>query len=159
VITGTPPALALGTQDAVVDSVDLAWDVYSDPTFPVDHDGSWPSFSSLPSDSFPVIRRNGDFSPNWTHSGRGVLIVTGTLRIPIFSFWYWQGIVMARDVDDVPRWAFWTLQGTLVTGLESPMPDWEVESGNVDYHSCYVTWAGYSLAHLSPLKNSWWEVN
>lgn len=157
VIAGSPAGLPLLSHEAIVDSVGLAWEVYSDPTFPVDFDGSWPNFASLPSDSFPVIRRNGDFYPNWMRSGRGVLIVTGVLRIPIFSFWYWDGIVMAGDVGDIPDWAFWTLEGALVAGMGSAMPDLDMGSGNVDYHSCYVTWAGNSLAHLSPLANSWWE--
>lgn len=158
-ILGSPVGLALGSSANVADSIRLAWDVYSDPTFPVDYDGSWPGYSSLPSDSFPVVRWNGDFSPNWTRSGRGVLIVTGTLRIPIFSFWYWTGLVIAGDLENVPEFAFWTLQGALVAGQGTTMSDWDMESGNVDYHSCYVTWAGYSLAHLSPMSNSWWEAN
>ena len=157
VIAGSPPGLTLGPIANIVDSVGLAWDVYSDPTFPVDHDGTWPSFASLPSDSFPVIRWNGDFSPNWTRSGRGALIVTGTLRIPDFSFWYWNGLVMAGDLQDVSTNGFWTLQGALVSGQGASMSNWDMANGNIDYHSCYVTWAGYSLAHLSPLNNSWWE--
>ena len=156
-VVGNPAGLTLGPFSNVVDSVDLAWDVYSDPTFPVDHDGTWPNFSYLPSDSFPAIRWTGDFSPNWTRSGRGVLIVTGTLRIPDFSFWYWNGLVIAGDVQDVGQWGFWTLQGALVSGLASSMSNWDMANGNIDFHSCYVSWAGFSLAHLSPLSNSWWE--
>ncbi len=157
VIVGSPPGLTLGNFSAVVDSVGLAWDVYSDPTFPVDFDDAWPNFSSLPSDSFPVLRQNGDFAPNWTRSGRGVLIVTGTLRIPNFSFWYWDGIVMAGDLADVPQWGFWTLEGALVAGQGSAMSNWDMDNGNIDYHSCYVLKAGLSLAHLTPASNSWWE--
>jgi len=156
-IVGNPAGLTLGPFSNVVDSVGLAWDVFSDPTFPVDYDDSWPNFSSLPSDSFPVLRQNGDFSPNWTRSGRGVLIVTGTLQIPNFSFWYWNGIVLAGDLQDVGPWGYFTLEGALVAGQGAAMSNWDMRNGNIDYHSCYVSWAGLSLAHLSPLANSWWE--
>ena len=157
VISGNPAGLTLGNFANVVDSVGLAWDVYRDPTFPVDFDGTWPNFASIPSDSFPVIRRTGNFSPNWTRSGRGVLIVTGTLIIPDFSFWYWNGIVVAGDLQDVGQWGYWTLEGALVAGQGAAMSNWDMENGNIDYHSCYVRWAGYSLAHLSRMPNSWWE--
>jgi hypothetical protein len=157
VISGDPPGLPLGNFDTVVDSVGLAWDVYGDPTFPVDFDDTWPNFASLPGDSFPVIRRTGDFSPNWTRSGRGVLIVTGTLMIPDFSFWYWNGIVVAGDLQDVGQWGFWTLEGAMVAGQGSAMSSWDMENGDIDYQSCYVTWAGRSLAHLSKISGSWWE--
>lgn len=158
VIEGNPAGLTLGNFDGVVDAVGLAWDVYSDPTFPVDFDDSWPNFASLPSDSFPVIRRNGDFSPNWTRSGRGVLIVTGTLQIPNFSFWHWDGIVMAGDLQDVPPNGAWSLAGALVAGQGASMSNWDLQNGSISYHSCLVTKAGYSLAHLTPLPGSWWEV-
>lgn len=158
VITGDPEGLTLGNFENLVDSVGLAWDIYSDPTFPVDYDDSWPNFAALPSDSFPVIRRTGDFSPNWTRNGRGVLIVTGTLMIPNFSLWHWNGIVLAGDVEDVGPLAIWTLEGALVAGQGSAMSNWNMENGNVDYHSCFVIRAGYSLAHLSPLTHSWWEA-
>jgi hypothetical protein len=157
VISGNPPELTLGSFANVVDSVGLAWNVYTDPTFPVDFDDTWPNFASLPSDSFPVIRRTGDFSPNWTRSGRGVLIVTGTLRIPDFSFWYWNGIVLAGNLQDVGQSGYWTLEGALVAGQGAAMPNWDLQNGSVDYHSCYVSWAGRSLAHLSKVPNSWWE--
>jgi hypothetical protein len=157
VIQGNPPGLIVGNFGAVVDSVGLAWDVYSDPSFPVDFEDSWPDFSSLPPDSFPVLRRNGDFAPDWTRSGRGVLIVTGTLSIPNNSFWHWKGIVMAGDLSDVAHAGEWTLEGALVAGQESAMSNWDMTNGNVAYHSCNVARAGFSLAHLTPVPGSWWE--
>lgn len=157
VIQGSPPGLILGNFDAVVDSVGLAWDVYSDPTFPVDFEDTWPNFSSLPPDSFPVLRQNGDFAPDWTRSGRGVLIVTGTLTIPTNSFWHWRGIVMTGDLSDVAHDAEWTLEGALVAGQGSAMSNWDMAGGHVVYHSCNVARAGFSLAHLTPVPGTWWE--
>ncbi|MFC1575416.1 hypothetical protein ACFL5A_02055 [Gemmatimonadota bacterium] len=154
-LVGSPTDLTLGS--GVVDAVGMAWDVFSDPTFPVDNDGTWPNFASIPSDSFPVIRVNGDFSPNWTRSGRGVLIITGALRIPTWSFWNWTGLVVAGSIGNVGRWNYFTVQGALVGGLGTPMDRLDLDNGNIDYHSCYVSWAGASLRHLSAMGNSWWE--
>ena len=158
VISGSPQWINLNNFANVVDSVDTAWDVYSDPNFPVDYDDSWPNFSSLPSDSFPVVRVNGNFSPSWSKWGRGVLIVTGDLRINQWSFWTWYGIILAGDINNIHRNSFANIQGTLVGGQGSSMGNnWDIEGGTIQYHSCYVEKAGLSLAHLTPMENSWWE--
>ena len=50
------------------------------------------------------------------------------------------------------------IYGVLVGGMGSQMDnDWNIEGGTFQYHSCYVEAAGTSLAHLSPMENSWWE--
>ena len=155
-LVGSPTNLTLGSD--VVNQVGMAWEVYSDPTFPVDYDDTWPNFSFLPSDSFPVVRVSGNFSPNWTRSGRGVLIITGELRVPTWGFWTWEGLVIAGSIQNVGRYDYFTVQGTLVGGLGTPMSNLDMDNGNLDYHSCYVAWAGAALAHLSAMGNSWWEV-
>lgn len=157
IIDGAPPGLTLGNFANVLDSVDTAWDVYSDPTFPVEYDDVWPNYYSLPSDSFPVVRVNGDFSPNWSRWGRGVLIVTGTLYLNRWSFWTWYGIVLAGDVNDVHEFSFGNIYGALVAGQGSQMGNWDIDGTTIRYHSCYVEQAGLSLAHLTPVENSWWE--
>jgi len=160
VITGNPQWINLAQFAVVVDSVDTAWDVYSDPDFPVDYDDSWPGsawFNAHP-DSFPVVRVNGNFSPSWSKWGRGVLIVTGELRINQWSFWTWHGIILAGDIANVDRRSYSNIHGTLVVGMGSQMRNnWDIDGGTFQYHSCYVEKAGISLAHLSPMENSWWE--
>lgn len=156
-VVGAPQDLTLGPFATVVDSVDTRWDVYSDPTFPVDYDDQWPNFYSMPSDSFPVVRINGDFAPNWSRWGRGVLIVTGTLYINNWTWWSWSGIILAGDVANVGRYSFANIFGTLVAGQGDQMGNWDIEGGTFRYHSCYVERAGLALAHLTPVKNSWWE--
>ncbi len=158
VISGSPAALPSGTFQAAVDTVGFDWSIFSDPTFPVDYDGTWPNFWSLPADSFPVVRVNGDLSASWSRWGRGVLIVTGRLRIPDLSFWHWNGIVVAGAIDNVATWGWFDLRGTLVGGLGAPMGILVLARGNLYAHSCYVERAGLSLAHLTPLGNSWWEA-
>lgn len=158
VITGSPQWINLANFATVVDSVDTAWDVYSDPNFPVDYDDSWPNFSSLPSDSFPVVRVNGNFTAGIARGGRGVLIVTGRLSINQWSFWTWHGIILAGDVANVDRRSYANIRGILVAGQGSQMRNnWDIDGGTFQYHSCYVEKAGISLAHLSPMENSWWE--
>lgn len=157
VISGSPPWIALSNFENVVDSVDTAWDVYSDPDFPVDFDDVWPNFYSLPSDSFPVVRVNGNFSPSLSKGGRGVLIVTGELRLNRLALWSWQGIVLAGDINNVHHQSFSTIYGTLVGGQGASMGNWDIDGSTFRYHSCYVEKAGLSLAHLSPMDNSWWE--
>lgn len=156
-VVGTPQDMTLGPFATVVDSVDTAWDVYSDPNFPVDYDNRWPNFYSMPSDSFPVIRVNGDFAPNWSRWGRGVLIVTGTLHINNWTWWSWSGIILAGDLADVGQYSFATILGTLVAGQGSQMGNRDIDGGTFRYHSCNVERAGLALAHLTPVENSWWE--
>jgi len=159
-ITGYPTQwLALSNFNSVVDSVDTAWDVYSDPTFPVDFDDDWPGsswFNAHP-DSFPVVRVNGNFTPSWSQWGRGVLIVTGELRLDAWKWWTWYGIILAGDIDDIDQRSYSTIYGTLVGGQGSSMGNWDIEGSTIRYHSCFVESAGLSLAHLSPMDNSWWE--
>lgn len=156
-LVGSPQGLTPGSFDAVVDSVGLRWDVLSDPNFPVEFDDSWPNFWSLPPDSFPVVRVNGDFAPGWSRWGRGVLIVTGELRIPSFHFWFWDGLVLAGDVQSMGEWDFFLLRGALVSGQGTAMDHWTMERGYILYDACKVEKAGMSLAHLTPVENSWWE--
>lgn len=156
-VVGNPAGVTLGSFAAVVDSVDTAWDVYSDPTYPVDFEDVWPNFYSLPSDTFPVIRINGNFSPNWSRWGRGVLIVTGSLNINNWTWWSWSGIIIAGDMTDIDRYSYATIYGALISGQGSQMGNWDIEGGNLYYHSCYIEEAGKSIAHFVPMDNSWWE--
>jgi hypothetical protein len=156
-IVGSPQWFGVGNFATVTDSVDTRWDVYSNPDFPVDYDDVWPSFGSLPSDSFPVVRVNGNFSPNWSKWGRGVLIVTGDLNLNAWTFWTWYGIILVGDINNINRNSYGNIYGALVGGMGSQMGNWDIEGSTIQYHSCYVESAGLSLAHLSPMENSWWE--
>lgn len=62
----------------VYDSVGLRWDVLTDPNFVVEFEDEMPDFSALPSDSYPVVRYNGDPYAEDAEDGRGVLIVRGS---------------------------------------------------------------------------------
>lgn len=136
------------------DSVDLRWDVLSDPTFPVDFEGTPPSWASLPVDSFPVSRVNGYFNPGSSWNGRGVLIVNGELDAG--SSFQWNGIILAGAVDDIHEG---TIRGMLIAGLDGPNPYSTVYwRGSIRYYSCYVYEANESLSYLELLPDTEFEV-
>jgi hypothetical protein len=163
VITGSPEGVNLNNYDGVADSIQLAWDIYSDPDFPVDFDGSFPGifWHAVYPDSFPVVRYDGDLTPRWwRHNGRGVLIIDGELRDRNNGRWEWDGIVIARDMKDITdNRAFDSIRGALVVGPGAAMSNTrlDVEEAGIYYHSCNVIAAGASLAHMEPVSNSWWE--
>ncbi|NNM07140.1 MAG: hypothetical protein HKO65_18755 [Gemmatimonadetes bacterium] len=152
-LLGAPPHHAMGSFKNVVEAAEVPWDVLTDSQFPVDHDGSWPDFSSLAGSSSPVIRVNGDFAPTSYHNGHGVLIVTGSLTIPPASGWHWRGIVMAGALEDVGPDGVFTVEGMLVAGQGAPMGRLTLDAGRILYHSCYAAWAGFALAHLTAVTS------
>ena len=143
-----------GGYTQMLDSIGLRWDVLSDPEFPVDYDDVWPNFSSLPSDSFPVVRRTGWTTANGVH-GRGVLIVDGMFDGG--SDFSWRGIIIAKDVDDYIEG---DLFGILVGGLEANnFYDTIWWRGDAEYHSCNVYKANESLSYLELIENTFFEAN
>ena len=156
-ILGSPTDLTLGSFQDVLDAVGSPWDALTDPEFPMEFDGSWPNFSSLGSGSFPVIRVSGNFLPTAAESGQGVLIITGDLGIPANSGWHWKGIVLAGGLRDFGPDALFTLEGMMVAGQGSSMTNWDMDNGQILYNSCYASWAGASLAHLTAVRGGWWE--
>lgn len=138
----------------IYDSVGLRWDVLSDPTFPVDFEGTPPVWASLPADSFPVSRVNGYFNPGSSWNGRGVLIVNGELDAS--SAFAWDGIILAGSMDDIHEG---TVRGMLIAGLDGPNPYTTVYwRGTIRYYSCYVYEANESLSYLELLPNTMFEA-
>ncbi len=139
----------------IYDSVDIRWDVISDPAFPVDFDGVQPNWASLPSDSFPVVRVHGYFNPGSSWSGRGLLIVNGELDAS--SSFSWNGIILAGSVDDIHEG---TVRGMLVAGLDGPNPYTTVYwRGTIRYYPCHVYKANESLSYLELIDNTLFETN
>ncbi len=137
------------------DSIGLRWDVLSDPTFPVDCEGTPPTWASLPTDSFPVSRVNGYVNPGSSWNGRGVLIVNGELDAG--SSFTWNGIILAGSVDDINEG---TIRGMLVAGLDGANPYATVQwRGTLRYHYCNVTGANESLSYLELLADTEFEAN
>ncbi|MCK5650426.1 MAG: hypothetical protein KAJ42_03570, partial [Gemmatimonadetes bacterium] len=159
-LRGSPAWTDLGTYQAVIDTLRTRWDVVTDPTYQVDIEssGGWAShISSLPSDSFPVVRVNGDLLASGSEVGRGVLIVTG--RLWLDDNFRWNGIILAGTLGDSDGGgARFYVQGLVAAGLATNYTGRAlVDDGHIRYHSCYALWAGESLAHFEPIENTWWE--
>ena len=136
------------------DSVGLRWDVLQDPSFDFEFDGSPPNFSSLPADSFPLVRYQGDLAPGSSWSGRGVLVVTGKFD-PSSSF-VWDGIVLTGSTDDIIQGA---IDGMLVGGLDGPNPYSIVDvQMDVEYNSCNVYAAERALSYLELIDHTIFEA-
>ena len=89
-----------------------------------------------------------------TRSGFTLIEVVGALMIPPGSGWHWRGIVLAGSLEDVGREGFFTVEGMLVAGQGAPMGRLDLDAGQVLYHSCYASWAGFALAHLVPVTGN-----
>lgn len=158
---GSPPSDDIGNRQDVLDTLATRWDVLTDPDFPVtlEDNGNWVTWmSTLPADSFPVVRVDGNLRADWNEAGRGVLIVTGRLTI---RYWFeWDGIILAGSMADPDgrSWGYFDIDGMLVWGLEEDgSGTTDMDYGSVIYHSCNVLAAGRALAHLQALDNTWWE--
>jgi hypothetical protein len=156
-VSGTPSSLTAGSFASAVQAVGLPWDVLIDPSFPVEYDDRWPAFPSLGEEVFPAIRVKGDFAPTAGESGRGLLIVTGTLRIPNGSQWEWKGVVLAGDLASVGPDTGFEVKGLLVAGQGARMGNWDMDSGRVAFHSCYALQAGAAVARLVPVPGTWFQ--
>lgn len=152
-VTGTPEE-EIWSSTQIHDSVGVRWDVLTDPSFPMEFENIVPSFASLPSDSFPVVRYTGDLSASSSWSGRGVLIVTGTFD-PSSTF-HWDGIVLAGAIDDIVEG---TIHGMLIAGLNGPNPYAGVALVlDTEYDSCRVYQANESLSYLELIENTVFEA-
>ncbi len=138
----------------LADSLGLRWDVLQDPSFPFEFDGSPPNFASLPSDSFPLVRYQGDLAPASSWSGRGLLVITGEFNGR--SGFDWKGIVLAGSADDGLDG---DVEGMVVLGLDGPNPYNEIEvRGDVEYNACYVYAANRALSYLELVDNPIFEA-
>jgi len=156
-VWGSPDDVQLADFDAVLDSARVRWDVLQDPSFPVEHDGSPPSWWSLPSDSFPVVRASGNLTGNFWWSGRGVLIVPG--EFDVSWFFRWEGVVLAGSLDGNLRTFFGGsgIEGMLIGGLDGQQGNVQIRSFDIEYHSCNALAASAALAYFEPVDGAWWE--
>lgn len=157
-IHGDPPAVSYPGAQAVMDSLAVDWAILTDPDFPVEHDGTWPNFATMPADSFPTIRRTeGVFNADEGRSGRGLLIVTRTLRLR--DDFEWDGLILADEMWSNTNDQGFEIRGGLVVGLDASGDGFAIRNGgDIRFHSCNAVAAGRGLAHLEPLAGTWWEA-
>lgn len=158
--TGTPSGMVnYADFNAAYDTVGIRWDILSDPSFPVDFQNMMPNWGSLPADSFPIIRFDGNLNA-WgsLYSGRGVLIVSGTLSLS--GDFRWDGIILAGRFYyswsslSVPR-----VQGIFVGNLSSVQTPMYLFAGDFNYHSCNAYKANRSLSYLELAGDAVVELN
>jgi hypothetical protein len=157
-ISGSPATEGNVGFSTFYETVGVRWDVLTNPSFPVDYEGSYPNFSVLPADAYPVIRFSGDHqTPAWGVSGRGVLIVTG--RLTIRSDFVWDGIVLAGAVARVRDWHYPYVRGMFIGGLNGSTAEVRFDSGDFRYDSCRAYAANRSLSYLEVVSGTLFEVN
>ena len=152
-----------GSAAAVIAAAEVRWSVLQDPGFGIGvYNDVMPDFASLPSDSFPIVRMNGDYYLN--QSGRGALIVTGILTQG--EDMDWRGIVLVgqmnngtslqRDAGSKSE-----VRGVLAAGLDGIQNfggnDLLVERFEVLHNPCYVRKANRSIAYMTLLDGSRWD--
>ena len=138
----------------MADSLGLRWDVLQDPSFAFEFDGSPPNFASLPSDSFPLVRYQGDLWPGSSWSGRGVLVITG--RFDSQSGFSWNGIVLAGSTDDGLDGR---IDGMLISGLDGPNSYSIIDVRmDIKYNACNVYAANRALSYLELVDNTIFEA-
>lgn len=148
----------IGSYGAVRDTLDIAWEILTDPAFPVDFEDTWAPV--LPADSFPVVRFNSDVDGVGATSGQGMLIVDGTFT-PRSDF-SWDGVIFARVFDTRTSGGGaaerFRIRGLVVGGLGNGNQDVDfTKHGDIRFHRCNVLAAARSLSHFRPIGRSWWE--
>lgn len=145
--------------DEMYDTMNIRWDILTDSNFPVEFDGSTPNWFTLASDSFPLLRYNGDFTGYAWDSysgGRGTLIVTG--RFTASWGFTWSGIILAGRLNGNSAWHYPYISGMILAGMNGEQRDEEWRSGTVRYNSCNVYSANRALSYLEVVDNTVFEA-
>jgi len=145
----------------VYDTAGLRWDILQDPSFPVEYHNVIPDYGTLPPDAFPVVRVSGNLRPTSAHSGRGVLIVPGTLDLQTFGF-FWEGIILAGNISSSSGFfGFSTIRGMLIGGLDGTSSSLDLQfflGPTIEYDVCNALAASNALAYWEPLDNTLEEI-
>ncbi len=161
--SGSPAILAYPTQDSASRAVHIDWGgIVNRGALPADFvlpPAGFPStwwFTSHPT-AYPVILNVGDLAlPN---SGRGTLVVTGSLTIG--GGLSWDGIILVGE--ELESNGNSTVHGAVVSGLNvllgQPVEASSVGSGTktFQYSSCEVANAVARLAALRPVRGTWMD--
>lgn len=158
--SGSPPILALGDDpQAAAATINIDWDgivnsgaIAPDVSMPGE---AWPDFSNA--DYWPVIFVSGDLSLPGT--GRGMLVVTGSLTISGSKTW--SGVILVGNT--LTSNGNNTVEGATITGLNVKlgqivgMSDVGDGTKTYIYHSCNVASAMSNFAVLYPMSNAWMD--
>ncbi len=162
--TGTPAIDNLGSVVEAADGIAIDWAGIVDGTALIPNieipGGSWPSFTDP--NYWPVIKVTGNYS--LPGSGRGVLIVTGSLTINGSKTWDGVLLVGEHVVGNGNN----GVSGAMISGLNvmlaadpaqyaADMGQNSIGNGNktIRYNSCFISQALSSFGGLTMYRNAW----
>jgi hypothetical protein len=161
---GTPPVRLLGDAAATRGAVDINWAGIVNGTADMTFDivipgGTFPTaaFFTANPNYWPTIKITGDYL--LTYSGRGTLIVTGSLTQENGS--NWDGVVLVGRT--LTSNGATSVRGATITGLNVLLGEvvaiQSVGNGTKNYqvNSCNATRALQTQARLRPLPNTWMD--
>lgn len=159
------PGQTFRSADEMLAAIGAEWELLTDSAVAYDFQDEWPGFSilAMAADSFPTVRFSDDVTVGGfiPPSGRGLLVVDGTLTIDSrWLGWSWDGVILADDIDFRDN-AIVTINGAVMTGFEGGQRRIDrthaLKNVRIRYHSCNVAAAGARMAVFSPVPNTWWE--
>jgi hypothetical protein len=121
---------------------------------------SWPDFTTIDPDWWPVIYLTTDYALDANHTGRGTIIAEHDLDLN--GSFEWDGIMLVGGV--LTSDGMQTMEGTTVTGLNALLgqvvPESSIGNGNKSftYQSCWVRYAAQQfIGGLVPMPGTWSE--
>jgi len=162
--TGAPDVYEAPSGTELLESTGVPWNkivneglIAPDYTIPPD---SWPNFSTMDADEWPVIYVKNNIEVTPTESGRGTLIVRNNLTMD--GSFEWDGLVLVGGY--VTSNGYQTVEGATITGLNELLGETTAASdlGNGNkkflYNSCKLTYASKAaFGGLSEVPGSWFE--
>jgi hypothetical protein len=156
---GSPAVRTLGTAAQAAAAVNIDWAGITNGTALTPNvtipGGTWPSFNNA--SYWPIIKVNGDYT--LPSSGRGVLIVTGTLTIS--GALTWDGVLLVGN--NITSNGNNAVHGATITGLNVKLgmtvPKADVGNGTKTYryNSCNIERAMANMSVLVPYTNGWMD--
>jgi hypothetical protein len=163
---GAPNILDLGTHEQAVNSVPIDWvSVMANTGFAPDvtlPGGTWPTATAFAA-GWPVIRVGNGPTEEFTlpSSGRGLLIVSGNLRISGNT--NWDGLILVGGT--LKASGAMSVDGGVITGLANKLPGYtvppsDVLNGNISitYNSCKVASAQSKFWRIVAIGNAWSDL-
>lgn len=133
-----------------------AWASLTDPAYPVFCEAGPQGCPSPPTGVVPIYRITGNFNATGLQSGRGVLIVTGTISFQ--ANFQWDGIILAGDIENDVNANSMIVRGLVVAGLSAPPPSLTLTQGTFRFHSCNAAEAGRAMGVLNPEPRAYWSA-
>lgn len=144
--------------------VSAEWEELLDPRMTYQYEfpaAAWPNFAALAPTAYPTIRVRGAFTANALRSGRGLLIVDGTLTLG--ADFVWDGLIVAGQLASTTATSA-QIRGALISGMSTAASGTVVLNAisstaylRITYDACKVYQAEQGAVRMRLLPNTWWE--